>query len=239
MDFFEIGKTKVPCKVNINKRLKGKRLSVTPDGLVIEVPSSNFSDLESFLRKKEEWIFNQWYELGHRTTVNPWPENFVSGAKVMFYDRFEMLNVEVQDSKDVKISYSIRGFNVIVPINLPTKFRSEVVMDSFVDFFKNSLKKEFNSTVAMYSNRLDIKGTEVSFIDRKDVWALCEEDGSIKLDWKLAFLPKNIVEYIIVHELCHMKERNHGKSFWNLLATILPDYQESKDYLSKKLNLSI
>lgn len=237
MDFFEIGETKVPCKININKRLKGKRLSVTSEGLLIEVPSSNLSELEPYLRMKEEWIFNQWYELGHRTSVNPWPENFVSGSKVMFNDRFEMLSVEVVDSSEVEVSHSIRGFKVNVSVNLPSKYRNDVVKDSFIDFFKDSLEKEFINITLMYKNRLDIGTPNLKFIDRKDVWALCDETGAIKLDWKLSFLPKHIVRYIIIHELCHLKVLNHGEAFWNLLASILPDYQESIDYLTKESNL--
>ena len=77
----------------------------------------------------------------------------------------------------------------------------------------------------------------ILFIDRKDVWALCEDNRVIKLDWRMAFLPKYIIRYIVVHELCHLKERNHGKEFWNLLSNFLPDYQDSVDYLAKKSNL--
>lgn len=239
MDFFEIGKTKIPCKVSINKRLKSRRLNVTPLGVEIEVPSSHFSDNDEFLRKNEEWIFNKWYELGHRKIDNPWPEEFTSGAKVLFLDRYEMLTVKLIDSQEVAVKHSIRGFEVTAPLNLPYKFHFEEVQDEFKGFFKKELNSIFEMVNEKCSSKIGARGKILKFIERKDVWALCEEDGTIKLDWRLVFLPKYVVEYVIAHEICHLVERNHSDKFWSLVGSVVSDYRDSQEYIDKKVNLII
>lgn len=239
MDFFEVGKTKIPCKVSINKRLKSRRLNVTPLGIEIEVPSSHFSDNEEFLRKNEEWIFNKWYELGHRKIDNPWPDNFISGAKVLFHDRYEMLNVQTEDVLEVNISHSIRGFNVVIPANLPQKFHYDEVKDGFRQFYQKQLTLTFDKINEKCLEKIGTQGRTLKFIERKDVWALCEEDGTIKLDWRLAFLPKYVTEYVIAHEICHLIERNHSDKFWSLVGSVVTDYRDSQEYIDTKVNLII
>ncbi|MGO4684116.1 M48 metallopeptidase family protein [Hyphomicrobium sp. 2TAF46] len=63
--------------------------------------------------------------------------------------------------------------------------------------------------------------------------AACGPKGNVLINWHLIFAPRKVLEYVVVHELAHLKYRVHGRSFWNFLATLAPDYQTSKTWLDR------
>ncbi|MFC1613269.1 M48 family metallopeptidase [Patescibacteria group bacterium] len=77
--------------------------------------------------------------------------------------------------------------------------------------------KHFNKTYNFKFNKIIIK-------NQKTRWGSCSKKGNLNFNYKILFLPKQISDYIIVHELCHLKEFNHSHKFWNLVAKTVPDY---------------
>ncbi|MFT5036973.1 MAG: putative metal-dependent hydrolase [Candidatus Azotimanducaceae bacterium] len=65
----------------------------------------------------------------------------------------------------------------------------------------------------------------VAIRNQKTCWGSCTEKGNLNFSYKLIFLPPHLMDYIIVHELCHLKELNHGKQFWELVGVALPEYK--------------
>lgn len=64
----------------------------------------------------------------------------------------------------------------------------------------------------------------VAIKNTKTLWGSCSRKGNLNFSYKLLFLPRELVDYVIVHELCHLREHNHGKGFWRLVAQTQPDY---------------
>jgi predicted metal-dependent hydrolase len=71
----------------------------------------------------------------------------------------------------------------------------------------------------------------VSIRNTKSRWGSCSEHGNLNFSYKLLFLPEHLADYIIVHELCHLKELNHSPKFWNLVSKTFPDYREKRKVL--------
>ncbi len=71
----------------------------------------------------------------------------------------------------------------------------------------------------------------VSIRNQKTRWGSCSSKGNLNFSYRLVFLPMHLVDYIVVHELCHLKEFNHSENFWSLIERELPNYRKSKDEL--------
>jgi len=65
----------------------------------------------------------------------------------------------------------------------------------------------------------------------KDPLGKLQQQGNISLNWKLVMAPMEVIDYVIVHELCHMKEMNHSKNYWNIVKSIIPDFELRRKWL--------
>ena len=82
-----------------------------------------------------------------------------------------------------------------------------------------------------YSRELGLNYKRISIRDQKTRWGSCSKQGNLNFNYKLIFLPQYLQDYIIIHELCHLKELNHSKKFWSLVAEFCPNYKKYRKEL--------
>jgi len=107
-------------------------------------------------------------------------------------------------------------------------------------FSREDYLKHKNDALALVQKRVDFynKTYRLSFNNiyiknQKTRWGSCSKKGNLNLNYKILFLPKDLQDYIIVHELCHLKEFNHSQKFWSLVAKVLPNYFDIRKELRK------
>jgi len=86
--------------------------------------------------------------------------------------------------------------------------------------------KYFNNFYGFKFNRINIK-------NQKSRWGSCSVKGNLNFNYKIVLLPEKLADYIVVHELCHLKEFNHSQSFWSLVAQTVPDFSDRRNKLKK------
>lgn len=225
MEEIVIGKTRIPVEVKENAKLKRSRLSVDHKGVLVETPKlGELEEIVSFVEDKREWIFNRWEESKGRTIQNVWPERFVSGAKVMFLGRPELL--EINRGPDAQITFSTRGFQVSIPANVDPSQIRVLIIEYFQSYLHDLIQRLIDKHVSG-------KVADIRFTRRNDRWAYCDEDKVLHVGWDLAFLPKKLIEYVIKHELCHLTHMDHGPQFWSELKRMAPDYQDHQKMLAE------
>lgn len=99
--------------------------------------------------------------------------------------------------------------------------------------YKEGARKIIEERTAHLNQYFNFEYKRISIRDQKTRWGSCSERGNLNFSYKLAFLPERLRDYVIIHELCHLKEMNHGKGFWALVATLEPDYKELRRVLKK------
>ncbi len=115
-----------------------------------------------------------------------------------------------------------------------TRFKNKsVTKTNAIDFVK--YKDEALALVTervMYFNQFyGFSYNKINVKNQKTRWGSCSAKGNLNFNYKIIFLPEDVQNYIVVHELCHLKEFNHSKKFWNLVRQTLPDFQEIKSSL--------
>ena len=93
--------------------------------------------------------------------------------------------------------------------------------------FKDMIKEMVDS----YSEKLDVKVSQIRFRRMKSRWGSCSSNGNLNFNLYLKFLPVNLIQYIVFHELSHLIEMSHNKQFWNIISGGFPDYKELEDEL--------
>lgn len=85
--------------------------------------------------------------------------------------------------------------------------------------------------IDFYANNFKDKVTDIKVKEQKRRWASCTGKNSILFNWRICMARPDVIDYIVVHEMCHMDHRNHSKFFWNRVAEIMPDYKEKHEWL--------
>lgn len=93
--------------------------------------------------------------------------------------------------------------------------------------------------VKRFNRKLKVKFNAITVKDQKTCWGSCSKKRNLNFNWRIVLLPDHLADYIVVHELCHLKEFSHSRRYWNLVASILPNYAELvKDLKSKGMTVS-
>lgn len=158
--------------------------------------------------------------------------------------RGRMTMLEVSLTQDHLVSVHFRNkFYIDVPHDLDEDIRDVLIEDALRIWLKKRAREDVRSFVDQYIAQTGLKPRSVIVKDQRRHWGLCGKDGRLYLNWNLIFAPKPVLEYAVVHEMCHLRYDDHGSEFWGLVEAILPDYAKRKTWLDQNehmlsLNLS-
>ena len=85
--------------------------------------------------------------------------------------------------------------------------------------------------VAYYAEKLGVSYGKITLRQQKTRWGSCAANGNLNFNWRLILAPPEVLDYVVVHELCHRREMNHSQAFWKEVEKILPDYRERQKWL--------
>lgn len=217
--------------VNRSKKRRTVSISVKTDNSVkISVPLKMAEkDIHKILTEKSSWIkkkiaFNQEYREHYQ------PKQFVSGESFLFQGKEYQLQITT-DQKNISLSEK----TISVPISYKeNQSQEDLIKKKLTHWYKKQAEIFLNKRMNFYCKELKHNPTKIVIKTYKSRWGTCYTDGRISLNWKLIMAPIHIMDYVIVHELCHLTHHNHSKKFWNLVAHYMPDYHEMKFWLQTK-----
>lgn len=99
-------------------------------------------------------------------------------------------------------------------------------------FYISSCKKIIEERIKVYQQQLGVKPKTVEVVESKRQWGSCNSDKRITFNYRLAMAPLEVIDYVIVHELCHLIHMNHDRSFWRLVGSVLRDYKKREEFLA-------
>ncbi len=106
--------------------------------------------------------------------------------------------------------------------------------------YRNAARDLFHTRVAYYHQFTGGNYTSITIRDQKSRWGSCSSRGTLSFNYRLIFAPPKVLDYVVVHELCHLTHMNHSKDFWNMVEQIMPEYKVYKTWLrehGQELNL--
>lgn len=122
--------------------------------------------------------------------------------------------------------------NIILPLD-----KKGMAKRLLIEWYKSQAIQDIQERVDFWANKMGTKYFSFNLSDAKGRWGSCGIKQNINLNWRLIMCPQFVVDYVIIHELSHIKFKNHSKDFWNRVATIMPDYKSAQDWLSQNSGL--
>ena len=228
-----IGKTSLPYTVKESGKAKYKRIEVTPGKIEVIVPRGTLPEaVTGFVEGEKNKIFKSFLEIENtlsRQTHHD-PMYYLSGAKVLYRGRMELLHVTPGPVSGVEIEYK-NGFFITCPGNLMGAGKEAAIRRAFTAWLHEQITADVNDFAGLYAEKLGVSPGGIRIKEQKHLWGSCGKDRIININWQLVRFPVQVLEYVAVHELCHLKYRNHSHDFWMLLGSLLPDYPEYKKIL--------
>jgi predicted metal-dependent hydrolase len=189
--------------------------------LVVRAPlRTSPEDIDKFIEKKRLWILKKQGEAQQRLERAA-PKRFVSGEEFLFLGNSYKLTV-VDDGK-APLSFD-NGF--ALSQNRQTDARS-----LFVEWYKIRAQEVIQERLLYYSGLSGIEFTLFRITSAQKRWGSCNSKGNLHFAWRLVMAPLPVVDYVVVHELAHIVEKNHSARFWRRVERILPDYRERRAWL--------
>lgn len=193
-------------------------LSVLKDGnVVVKAPISMKEEtINRFVEEKQDWIRSKLMLINK--TFSKF-DDIVHYKKFLLYgNRYTLL------LDDVKRIETGDNFQIV----MPRKTEPDKILKNLKSWYKKVAKQILSERLSFIESRIKLKSSSLRIGDSKGRWGSCNSRGAICLNFRVIMLPPAIIDYVIVHELCHLVEMNHSKKFWTLVGKFLPNANELK-----------
>ncbi len=208
-----------------SSRRKTLEIGVDRQGeLTLAVPSEcSRATIERFARDRKFWVYTKLAEKERLFKPRP-PKEFVEGEGFLYLGRSYRLKC-VQDQAE---AFKLVNGRLCARAPLPRDKRKFLV-DWYSERLKNILAERMRAIeVAVGNHPTGVRVQDLGFR-----WGSCGKAGNVYFHWKVAMLPLRIVDYVIAHELVHLKIAHHTPEFWKKLERAMPDYEQRKEWLAK------
>lgn len=196
-------------------------------GLTVTAPKwVSIAEIESGLAERSDWITRklvEWREYVARRDrlVIRWEHN----AALVYLGK--TLTMKLADCGQS----SVRLIGDELWVNLPPGGTADQMRDAVNAWLQARATELFEPRLNHYGDRLGRQPRRWGLSSARTRWGSCAPDGSIRLNWRLIHFPPDVIDYIIAHEVAHLREMNHGPRFWETVGNLFPEYEKPKAWL--------
>lgn len=212
-------------QIKISKIIRSKRktiaLVLTHDAtLIIRAPLKTPVDyLENLVNKKRNWIRTKLQEI--KSKRKPRAKEFVNGESFFYLGK----------SYKLKIVDDI-GFDIELKDNLfLSQDKASYARDVVIKWYKSEADNKIKERCEWYSRLTGYKPLSIKITDAQKRWGSSGPKRTVNFSWRLIMSPLEIIDYVIVHELVHLDQRDHSRFFWDKVKSILPDFKKRQKWL--------
>lgn len=224
---FVFGTRNIDFSLQYSNR-KTLAIEVEPSGEVNVIAPTDVSedDIIKRVKTRAAWIVQKQYEV-RNINVNRINREAVSGESYLYLGRNYTLQVNVSTRTD---EIAVRLFRGKFIVKTYTK-EEDKIKSALEEWYREKALIKIKERIKYYSPYFDKQPKSIKVKEQKKRWASCTSKDELLFNWRCVMAPSNIIDYIIVHEMCHMYYKDHSKEFWNMVSGILPDYESRRLWL--------
>lgn len=198
------------------------------DGKITVRPPVGYTpeQVDAVVESKRMWIYRnlaEWKDLNTTAVTREW----VNGETFLYLgSAYRLSLISGQD-----VPLKLKEGRFCLSRELVEEGGAVSAKAAFESFYIEKGQQRFADRVAYYSPKVGVTASLIKVKDMGYRWASCSKGGALNFHWKCMMAPIKIIDYIVVHELCHFHQRNHSDAFWNEVDKVMPDWRERKAWL--------
>jgi predicted metal-dependent hydrolase len=212
----------------IRTKRRSIALIIERDGrLIVRAPKRVSSEIiEKLIAQKEKWIRTK-QKSAKETHAAVKPKTYAAGEEFLYLGTTYPL--EIVDNH--KPSLVLNGTFQLSRSALPK------APQVFERWYRQQALKVFSERVEWYAKQHGYSYAKIRITSAQTRWGSCSSRGTLSFTWRLIMAPIAIIDYLVVHELVHLKVKNHSKTYWAVVRAIMPDYQDRVNWVKKNGHL--
>ncbi len=228
----KVGERSIIIEIEYGKRKKTV-LSIEPSGFVkVKAPKgTDEGQLLKAIEDRGDWILEQIGRLAQITKPAEArePKRFLEGDEFLY--KGKAYPIEIIESPEVgKNAVTFNG-NVLCINAVNTD--EDKIRDALQRFYIRECRQTVLKRIAFYQPQFKVKPSSVEVKDTPTKWGQCSSERRMVFNWKLIMAPPEALDYVVVHEMCHLVHMNHDRSFWRLVGKIMPNHDEATKWLER------
>jgi hypothetical protein len=178
--------------------------------------------IDEFVKARETWILTKRRQALERANRFV-PKRYVSGEEFLYLGEPYRLEIEDHQRQPLLLNGGFRMARAALP-------RAQAV---FERWYRRQALRVMSERAAAYAASHGFAFNRIRITSARKRWGSCGHKGNLSFAWRLVMAPQPVIDYVVVHELAHLKHRNHSKRFWSKVASILPDFREREGWLEE------
>lgn len=179
--------------------------------------------INQFIRKHEAWINKHLQKISQRN-IEFTQKQFIDGEEFLYLGNKYQLITTYTTPKNL-IIFNQKNFLLNPEVKDP--------LELFKSWYKEQAKTIFQGQVQYHSELMNLIPTDIKLSNAKTRWGSCSSKNLVRLNWKLIMAPLPIINYVIIHELAHISQKNHSPAFWEIVQYFDPEYKQHKKWLKE------
>ncbi len=219
---------------------------VGAEGLSVNAPKwVGVKDIEAALTEKASWILRKLGEQQERqqrlqAAKVDWRDGtsipFLGETVIVVLDPRATGAVLNTSAADSQAQAHLNGVpQLTLHIGLPHTASAEQIRDAVQSWLQRQAKRVFEERCQHYTQQLGVRYTRLSLSSAQTRWGSATADGTIRLNWRLIHFAMSTIDYVVAHELAHLREMNHSPKFWDVVRSVVPDYEAARGVLKNKV----
>ncbi|MBB3214248.1 hypothetical protein FHW67_003560 [Herbaspirillum sp. Sphag1AN] len=212
--------------VLLRSRRRSIGFLISDEGLRVTAPNwVTLGDIDKAIRDKQRWILSKLVERRERSARRLKPQmQWRDGATLPYLGQDITLRIRAQQTSG--IAYDEASRELIV--NLPGDAGEQQLKDRVQGWLQARAKELFGARLPLYAAKLGVSYRSYALSSATTQWGSCTADGRIRLNWRLMHFALPLIDYVIAHELSHLREMNHSPRFWATVQSIFPEFESAK-----------
>lgn len=216
----------LPLRIVENERARRLTLRIDAGGQGLRItvpPGLARGEVDRFLSRHQGWLEKRLANTPDRPQVRP-------GIKIPIRGVPHLVVHEPATRGTVSVGRDDVGPTLVVCGD------RRYLARRVADFLKREAKREIEPLVARHSASVGRRAKSITYKDTSSRWGSCTAEGSLSFSWRIMMAPPQVINYLVAHEVAHLKEMNHGPKFWKLCTELCPDTKRCKDWLKRNGN---